>query len=75
MGSPIIEQERDRRDRVVAGSVNDAEEREVLDAFEQAGFKVKSKAARVILMSFARSARVRDSVAAFARENPVVLAD
>lgn len=75
MGSPFIEQERDRRDRVVAGSVNDAEEQEIIDSFEQAGFKVKSKAARVILLGFARSTRIRDAVAAFTRENPVVLAD
>jgi len=75
MVSPIIEQERDRRDRVVAGSVNDAEEGEIIGAFEQAGFKVKSKAARVVLLAFARSAKVRDAVAVFARENPVLVAD
>lgn len=75
MGSPFIEQERDRRDLVVAASVNKPEETEVIESFEQAGFKVKSKASRVVLLSFARSAKVRDAVAAFVRENPLVLSD
>lgn len=77
MESPIIDQvvERERREKVVAGSVNSAEEQEILDSFEQAGFKVKSKAARVVLLSFARSVRVRDAVAAFAKASPEVLVD
>lgn len=75
MGSPVIGQERESRDRIVGGSVNETEEAEILDSFVTAGFKVKSKAARVILQAFARSSAVREAVAEFARQNPVVLAD
>ena len=77
MESPIIDQvvERERREKVVAGSVNGPEELEILGSFEQAGFKVKSKAARVVLLSFARSVKVRDAVAVYVRENPDLLVD
>lgn len=75
MGSPPLEQERENRSRVVGGSVNEEEEREVLAAFQTAGIKVKSKAARVVLLAYARSTKVRDAVTAFIADNPVLLAD
>ena len=76
MGSPVVEQEpREKRDLVVGGSVNSAEESEILDAFRQAGFGTKSKAARVVCLCFSRSTKVRDAVAEYVRQNPMILAD
>jgi len=69
----VNQQELSRR-KVLAASVNEPEEGEILLAFEQASFGNKSKAARVVLLAYARSAKVRDSVAAFLRDNLDILA-
>lgn len=73
MPSPSAEQERETRDRTVGGSVTSAEEGEILSAFDTAGLKVKSQAARAVLLAYARSTRVRDAVTAFLRNNIDVL--
>jgi len=72
-GTVNQQQELSRR-KVLAAGVNEPEEREILSAFEQASFGNKSKAARVVLLSYARSTQVRDAVAAFLRDNLDVLA-
>jgi hypothetical protein len=74
MGEPTAAPESTRRNIVVAASVNLGEEDEILAAFQQAVLGVKSKAARIIMLSFARDAKVRDAVAAFLRDNQELLA-
>jgi len=74
MGSPPLEQDKDRRDRVVGGSVSLNEEAEILAAFDQAGLPNKSRAARAVFLAFSRSTKVRDAVSAYLRENIEVVA-
>lgn len=74
MTSPAAEQERPPRDRTVGGSVSPEEEREILDAFGQAKMPVKARATRAVLLSFARSTKVRDAVYTFLNDNRDLLA-
>lgn len=54
--------------------MNTDEEDEILAAFSKNGMAVKSQAARVVLLSYARSKKVRDAVAAYVRDNLQLLA-
>ncbi len=74
MANPPIEQEREPKGKVVAGSVSASEETEIIQAFQGANLPNKSRAARAILLAFSRSTKVRDAVAEFLRENIEILA-
>jgi len=74
MSNPQVEQERENRDRIVGGSVTATEEKDILAAIDQGGFRNKSQGARVILLAYTRSAKVRDFVASYLRDNIDLLA-
>ena len=74
MASPSSEQERETKEKVVGGNVTPTEEGEILTAFDKEGLGVKSRAARAVLLAFARSPEVRRSVATFLRANMNILA-
>lgn len=76
------EAKQETRSKVVGATCNAAEENEIIEAFLSAGFKrnrdgspAKAGAARMILLAFARSVKVRDTVARFLRENPEIFTD
>jgi hypothetical protein len=76
------EARQETRSKVIGATCNTAEEEEIVEAFLSAGFKrnrdgspAKAGAARMILLAFARSVKVRDAVAAFLRENPELFTD
>lgn len=73
MGSPPVQQE--TRSRTVGGSVTPTEEGEILGAFDQSTYGNKSRTARVILLAYTRSTKIRDEVSRFVREHPELLVD